>query len=90
MKEALPYIAIGLLSLIVFVLLAKVYFLRKAMREIAQAFWDRLSTETNTLIGVSSRDPSVLELAEAINGQLRLLLCRSDTLPSRTRLPPPA
>ena len=73
MKEALPYIAIGILSLFVFVLLAKIYFLREAMREIARAFQERLSTETNTLIGVSSRDPSVLELAEAINGQLRLL-----------------
>ena len=66
-------IIIGILLLIIFVLLAKVYFLRKSAQEIAEAFRDRLTTDTNTLIDISSRDRYMRKLVAAINVQLRLL-----------------
>lgn len=71
--ENLLLILIGILLVIVFVLLAKVYFLRKSAREIAEAFRDRLTADTNTLIDVSSRDPYMRRLAAEINAQLRIL-----------------
>lgn len=66
-------IIIGILLLVIFALLAKVYFLRKSAREIAEAFRDRLTTDTNTLIDISSRDRYMRKLAAEINAQLRLL-----------------
>lgn len=71
--EKLLLIIIGILLVIVLVLLAKVYFLRKSAREIAEAFRDRLAADTNTLIDISSRDPHMRNLAAQINAQLRLL-----------------
>lgn len=46
--EHLLLIIIGILLLIIFVLVAKVYFLRKSAQEIAEAFRDRLTVDTNT------------------------------------------
>ena len=71
--EHLLLIIIGILLLIIFALLAKVYFLRKSAQEIAEAFRDRLAADTNTLIDISTRDPYMRQLAEDINVQLRLL-----------------
>ena len=71
--EHLLLIIIGILLLIIFVLLAKVYFLRKSTQELAQAFCDRLAADTNTLIDISTRDPYMRKLAADINTQLRLL-----------------
>ena len=71
--EVLLLIVIGILLLIIFALLAKVCFLRRSAQEIAEAFRERLSADTNTLIDISSRDPYLLKLASEINVQLRLL-----------------
>ena len=71
--ENLLLIIIGILLLIIFVLAAKVYFLRKSAQEIAEAFRDRLAADTNTLIDISTRDPYMRKLAADINVQLRLL-----------------
>ena len=71
--EHLQLIIIGILLLIIFVLLAKVYFLRKSAQEISEAFRDRLTADTNTLIDISTRDPYMRQLAADINMQLRLL-----------------
>lgn len=71
--EKLPLIIIGILILIIFALSVKIYFLRKSAREIAEAFRDRLTADTNTLIDISSRDPYMRNLATEINVQLRLL-----------------
>ena len=71
--EDLLLIIIGILFLIIFVLLAKVYFLRKSAQEITEAFRDRLTADTNTLIDISTRDPYMRKLAAEINVQLRLL-----------------
>ena len=71
--EHLLLVIIGILLLIIFVLLAKVYFLRKSAQEISEAFRDRLTADTNTLIDISTRDPYMRQLAADINVQLRLL-----------------
>ena len=71
--EHLLLIIIGILLLIIFALVAKVYFLRKSAQEIAEAFRERLTVDTNTLIDISTRDPYMRRLAADINVQLRLL-----------------
>ena len=71
--EHLLLIIIGILLLIIFVLVTKVYFLRKSAQEIADTFRDRLAADTNTLIDISTRDPYMRKLAADINVQLRLL-----------------
>ena len=71
--EHLLLAIIGILLLIIFMLLAKVYFLRKSAQEIRDAFRDRLTADTNTLIDISTRDPYMRKLAADINVQLRLL-----------------
>lgn len=71
--EHLLLTIIGILILIIFVLLAKVCFLRKSAQELAEAFCDRLAADTNTLIDISTRDPYMRNLAADINTQLRLL-----------------
>ena len=71
--EHLLLIIIGILLLIIFALAAKVWFLRKSAQEIAEAFRDRLTADTNTLIDISTRDPYMRQLAADINMQLRLL-----------------
>ncbi len=65
--------ACGALALAVLLLAGKVYLLRKSAREIETAFGDRLTTDTNTLIDISSRDGAMRSLADAVNGQLRVL-----------------
>lgn len=71
--ETLLLVIIGILLLMIFALLAKVYFLHKSTQEIADAFRDRLAADTNTLIDTSTRDPYMRKLATEINIQLRLL-----------------
>lgn len=69
----LLWAVIGILSILVAVLLGKLRLLRQAAREIADAFSDRLATDTNTLIDLSSRDRHMRRLAAQLNEQLRLL-----------------
>lgn len=64
---------IGILLLTVFVLFTKIYFLRRSAREIAEAFRDRLTKNTNILIDISTRDRYMRKLADDINLQLCLL-----------------
>ena len=71
--EHLLLLIIGILFLIIFVLLAKIYYLRRSAHEIAEAFRDRLTEDTNTLIDISSRDRHMRKLAADINLQLCLL-----------------
>jgi len=70
---AFLWIVITLLSITIAVLAVKILTLQRAAREITVAFSERLSTDTNTLIGISSRDKHMLALASGINEQLRLL-----------------
>lgn len=61
------------LILVIFILSVKIYLLQKSAGEIADAFAERLVTDTNTLIDISSRDRSMRKLAAAVNTQLRQL-----------------
>lgn len=58
---------------ILFALCLKIYILKKSAREIADAFADRLQTDTNTLIDISSSDKDMCRLADSINKQLAIL-----------------
>jgi signal transduction histidine kinase len=69
----LQWIIFILLSVIVIVLLAKNYLLKKSMREIYTDFENCLSEDTNVQITVSSGDKTVARLAKAINLQLTKL-----------------
>lgn len=64
---------IGIMALIIISLLVKIHILRKAAKEIADTFADRLITDTNTLIDISSRDRYMRDLANKINKELRKL-----------------
>ncbi|MGN0600354.1 MAG: sensor histidine kinase [Oscillospiraceae bacterium] len=63
----------SLLGIIIVALCVKIYLLKKSAREISKEFADRLQTDTNTLIGISSRDKDMCELAGSINKQLSIL-----------------
>ena len=67
------WVIIGILALIIVALFIKVYLLQKAAKEIEEAFADRLATETNTLIDISTGDKYMRRLADGINVQLRKL-----------------
>lgn len=62
-----------ILAMIIMAFLVKIRILQKAAEEIKNAFADRLITDTNTLIDISSRDKYMRNLANAINIQLRKL-----------------
>lgn len=66
-------VSIGILIAIIIALLIKVHILQKSVKEIEIAFADRLITDTNILIDISSGDKNVRRLANTINGQLRKL-----------------
>lgn len=64
---------IGFMAVIMIALLVKIHMLRKAAQEIEDAFADRLVTDTNTLIDISSGDRAMRSLANAVNRELRTL-----------------
>ncbi|MBD5493461.1 MAG: HAMP domain-containing histidine kinase [Lachnospiraceae bacterium] len=63
--------AIVILALIIALLIIKIYLMQKAAGEIEEAFTDRLTTDTNTLIDISGGDKYMRSLANSINVQLR-------------------
>lgn len=67
------WVSIGILIAIIIALLVKMHILQKSVKEIEIAFADRLVTDTNVLIDISSSDKNVRRLANTINGQLRKL-----------------
>lgn len=67
------WVSIGILIAIIIALLIKIHILQKSVKEIEIAFADRLVTDTNILIDISSSDKNVRRLANTINGQLRKL-----------------
>lgn len=64
---------IGLLLIIILGLLIKLHLIQRTAREIQEAFTERLTTETNTLIDISHRDKTMLKLAIGLNTELRKL-----------------
>lgn len=67
------WITISCLMIIIFILLLKLYLLQKSAREIETAFNEKLVTDSNTLIDISSKDKYMRHLANSINTQLRTL-----------------
>lgn len=67
------WVIIGIMVIIIIALLVKIHILQKAAKEIEIAFADKLITDTNTLIDLSTRDPYMRRLASEINVELRLL-----------------
>lgn len=64
---------IGVLCLIIVILLIKIFLMQKGTREIVEKFAEKLTTDTNTLIDISSRDRNIRRLANGINIELRKL-----------------
>jgi signal transduction histidine kinase len=64
---------VGIMAFIIIALLIKIYLMRKSAKEINEAFADRLVTDTNTLIDISSHDKYMRLLAVSINEQLQKL-----------------
>ena len=62
-----------ILSIVIILQAIKIHYLRKTAREITENFAERLVSDTNTLIDISTRDPYMRKLAADINVQLRLL-----------------
>ncbi len=63
----------AILAVVVLALLLKIHMLKKAAKEIEDAFADRLVTDTNTRIDISSGDRSMRRLADAVNRELGIL-----------------
>ncbi len=64
---------VGMMAVIIIALLLKIHILQRAAKEIETAFADRLITDTNTLIDISTGDKYMRSLANAVNIQLRKL-----------------
>ena len=58
------WVLIGILIIIIVLLIAKICILKKSADEIADGFADRLASDTNTLISISSRDRHMRNLAK--------------------------
>lgn len=60
-------------AVIIILLIAKIYTLKKSVREISEQFADRLEKDTNTTVYVTSSDKDIKQLADSINTQLSIL-----------------
>ena len=67
------WVFVCVMAVIAVVLLVKICIMQKAAREVADAFTDRLITDTNTLITISCNDRHMRYLANTINRELREL-----------------
>lgn len=65
---------IGILITIIILLTLKVHLLRKSADEISNAFSDRLTSDSNVLIDLSSRDRHMRNLSYTINKELKKLI----------------
>ena len=66
-------VAVAVLALAVLALYLHLLSLRRAIREVADELDEKLQTDTNTLIAISTGDRAVRALAARINTQLRAL-----------------
>ncbi len=64
-------IALVICIVIILILSLKLYLMKKAAREIAGEYEKRMWLDTNTLIGISSRDKDMKRLANDINRTLK-------------------
>lgn len=73
MEKVILIAAVVLLSLAVLALLLYLFTLRRSLREIREQMGEKLETDTNTLLSISTGDPQVRALAVELNQQLRAL-----------------
>ena len=71
--EILLWSIVALLCCLAAALMIKLRLMQKSADEIKKSFEERLTGQSNTLIGISSRDRHMCDLAESINEQLRIL-----------------
>lgn len=64
---------ISILIIIIAILVIKIHLLRKSADEISDAFSDRVASDTNILIDLSSRDRHMQNLADNMNRELKKL-----------------
>lgn len=64
---------ISILIILIVILTVKVHLLRKSADEIRDAFSDRVTSDTNVLIDLSSRDRHMQGLADILNHELKKL-----------------
>lgn len=67
-------VIIAVLFLVILGLLYKIYLLHKSADEISISFAEKMVTDTNTIIDISSRDSHMSRLAKVINDELRKLI----------------
>lgn len=67
------YVISFAMAVVIVYLTVKVCLMKKAAREITSAFQNKLKEDTNTVIGISSRDHDMQALTAGINEQLRNL-----------------
>ena len=67
------YIIIGILSVTLILCICKIYLLKKSAGEIRKDFAERVSTDTNTQITISSADKDMQSLVNDLNKQLERL-----------------
>lgn len=72
MEIWLPAIC-GILAAIICALSIKIYLMKKSVKEIEEKLSEKLRTETNTLIDISSRDKDLRRLADTLNVELKKL-----------------
>lgn len=63
----------SLLGILLAAAVIKIILLKKTAHDIADSFADKLNTDTNTVIGISSRDKDMRYLVSGINTQLKIL-----------------
>ncbi|MBO6299474.1 MAG: HAMP domain-containing histidine kinase [Lachnospiraceae bacterium] len=64
---------VGMCIIIILLLCVKIVLMKKAIREVTDEFSDRVESDTNTLIDVSTGDKDIVRLAETLNSRLRVL-----------------
>ena len=64
---------IGILTIIIIILFYKIFLLKKSADDISESFAERVASDTNILIDISSRDRHMRKLANSINEELLLL-----------------
>ncbi len=69
MEIWLPIVC-GILAVMVCALFIKIYMMKKSVKEIEEKLSEKLRTETNTLIDISSRDEDLRRLADTLNAEL--------------------
>lgn len=66
-------VVIFILLVIIVCLVIKIYCLKSDIKEIISEFEEKLLTDTNVVISISSRDKNIRNLATSINRQLKVL-----------------